>query len=213
MSVPEGRVFRGRTAAERAAERRERLLEAALDLIGSDGWPAATMTAICRRAGLTERYFYESFRDREALHVALIDAIADEVETAVRQALATPAGGSARAGQLARLHAAARAVLAILLGDPRKGRVALLEGLGSAPLERRRREILAAFETFVREEAATVFGDDAPAGDDAHLAAVALVGAVDELVRRRLDGSLDVTDDALVDHIARLALALAHPDA
>ena len=85
--MPTERTFRGRSAQERRDERRRRLLDAGLDLIGTDGWVSATMTAICGRAGLTERYFYESFSDREALYLALIDEIAHDTETAVVSAL------------------------------------------------------------------------------------------------------------------------------
>jgi AcrR family transcriptional regulator len=180
-----GRTYSGLSAAERVAERRGRLLDAALDLIGSEGgWGSATMTAICRRAGLTERYFYESFRDRDALYVALLDALAAEVERAVLGALRR--GG---------IEASARALLDVLLGDPRKGRAALLEGLGSEVAQRRRREVLASFERLALEVGT------APS----QLAAVALVGAVDELLTRRLDGTLDVSDEELVAAIVRLA--------
>jgi AcrR family transcriptional regulator len=179
-----GRTYSGVSAADRVAERRVRLLDAALDLIGSDGWAAATMTAICRRAGLTERYFYESFRDRDALYVALLDALAAEVETAVLGALRS--GG---------LEASARALLDVLLGDPRKGRAALLEGLGSEVAQRRRREVLASFERLAVEVGTAT----TPVG------AVALVGAVDELLTRRLDGTLQVTDDELIAAIVALA--------
>jgi AcrR family transcriptional regulator len=202
-----GRTFRGQTAAERAAARRARLLEAALDLIGAEGWPAATMTAICRRAGLTERYFYESFPDREALYLTLLDALAAEVDGAVRAAL--DAGGPPEV----RLRRTAYALVGVLVADPRKGRAALLEGLGSERLQQRRREVLATFERFVLDEAATVFGAAAPSREHTHLAAVGLVGAVQELLVRRLDGSLPAGDDALVAHVVRLALASAHPQA
>src|SRR4051794_16100307 len=171
------RIYSGVSAVDRVAERRARLLEAALDLIGTDGWGAATMTAICRRAGLTERYFYESFKDRDALYVALLDALAAEVEAATLAALHE--GG---------LEASARALLRVLLGDPRKGRAALLEGLGSELAQRRRREVLASFER-LSVEVGTV---------SSPIAAVALVGAVDELLRRRLGGLLDGSGDELV---------------
>jgi AcrR family transcriptional regulator len=178
------RTYSGVAAAERVAERRARLLEAALDLIGTDGWGAATMTAICRRAGLTERYFYESFKDRDALYVALLDSLAAEVEAATLDALRE--GG---------LEASARALLRVLLGDPRKGRAALLEGLGSEVAQRRRREVLASFER-LSVEVGTV---------SSPIAAVALVGAVDELLRRRLEGTLDVSDDELVAALVDLS--------
>ncbi|MGZ5402962.1 MAG: TetR/AcrR family transcriptional regulator, partial [Aeromicrobium sp.] len=60
MAIKAG-VYRGVTAADRAADRRERLFEATLEVWGRDGGPSVTMTRICAEAGLTERYFYENF--------------------------------------------------------------------------------------------------------------------------------------------------------
>src|SRR5689334_24704619 len=79
MSTGEGRSYRGVSAGERAAVRRAALLDAALDLLGGDPPATATMTAICERAGLTERYFYESFRSRDDLLVTLLDEVAEEL--------------------------------------------------------------------------------------------------------------------------------------
>jgi AcrR family transcriptional regulator len=63
----EPRLWGGTTLTERREARRTALLEAALDLIGEAGAAAVTMRAVCRRAGLTDRYFYESFSDRDDL--------------------------------------------------------------------------------------------------------------------------------------------------
>ncbi len=196
MGTPTERSFRGRSAQERRDERRRRLLDAGLDLIGTGGWASATMTAICARAKLTERYFYESFTDREALYLALIDDIARDTETAILGALdedGTPAQ---------RLSAATRAVVESLVADPRRGRVALLEGLGSTALQERRREIIRGFERLVGDHSAAVFAaSEAPRDVDL----VLLGGAVSELVSRRLDGTLEATDDELVERIVALA--------
>ncbi|MFA9273063.1 MAG: TetR/AcrR family transcriptional regulator [Baekduiaceae bacterium] len=197
------RRFRGQTAAERAADRRARLLDAALDLIGTEGWPAATMTEICRRAGLTERYFYESFRDRDALYVALIDTVADETRDAVLAALA-----EAEDEPRARMRAAASALVGVIVADPRKGRVALLEGLGSDALQTRRRELLGGFEQLLRDQARAFYGDRAPRGLRAQVSSIALVGALGEVISRRLDGTLQISDRRLVDELTELALTL-----
>jgi AcrR family transcriptional regulator len=197
VSTPTERTFRGRSAQERRDERRRRLLDAGLDLIGTDGWASATMTAICARAGLTERYFYESFSDREALYLALIDDIARDTEAAILSALD---GDGAPAE---RLSAATRAVVESLVTDPRRGRVALLEGLGSTALQERRRDIIRGFERLVGDHFAAVFG--AAAGGPRDIDLVLLGGAVSELVSRRLDGTLDATDDELVERIVALA--------
>src|SRR5947209_17600727 len=71
-------VYGGVEAGERQASRRKRLLEAGLDLLGREGWHAFTVRAVCARAKLGPRYFYESFPDRDALMVAILDQLAQE---------------------------------------------------------------------------------------------------------------------------------------
>lgn len=197
------RVFMGQTPDERRAARRARLDEAALEVIGGRGWQEATMTEICRVAGLTERYFYESYRSREQLYLALIDRLADELREAI-----FAAASAAPASPEARVRAAAGAVVAVLVGDPRKGRAALLEGLGSQALEQRRREIVGEFVDLLDRERALFFGeDDLPPARRA-LTAVAIGGAVTAVVARRLDGTLAASDGELVDHLVEIGLRL-----
>ncbi len=72
------RRYGGRSAQERAEDRRSRLVEAAITVLAAQG-ERATMTAICQQAGLTERYFYESFANREAALVAALERVSDEI--------------------------------------------------------------------------------------------------------------------------------------
>ena len=51
----------GTTLADRRADRRRRLLDVGLDLLGSRGSAAVSVRSVCRTAQLTDRYFYESF--------------------------------------------------------------------------------------------------------------------------------------------------------
>ena len=60
-----GRSYRGLTPEQRAAQRRERFVEAALNLFGNEGFHATTVRKLCKEAGLTDRYFYESFSSME----------------------------------------------------------------------------------------------------------------------------------------------------
>lgn len=195
-------MFKGQSAAQRRAERRARLDEAALDIIGTRGWGEATMTEICRTAGLTERYFYESYRNRDELYLALLDRLADEVREAVIPALA---GGPDE--PRARIEASARALVDVLFGDPRKGRAALSEGLDSPVLQRRRREIISGMGTMLEAQRAALFGEQDDAARPA-MAVAAISGATSEIITRRLEGTLDVTDDQLAAYLADLALAL-----
>lgn len=197
------RVFKGMTADERRAERRARLLEAALELIGTRGWAEATMTEVCRTAKLTERYFYESFRSREELYVALLDGIGEEVRDRVLGAVR-----AAPDDPPARVRRGAAALVALLVGDPRKGRAALLEGVGTEALEQRRREIINGFVDLIDEERTTFFGDAPVDPRRRGLSAAALGGALTGLLARRLDGTLEVPDAELVDYMTEMALLL-----
>ena len=62
-----GRRYRGVSEAARQAERRQRFIEAGLTVFGSRGYHSSTVRSICSEAGLTERYFYESFANSEDL--------------------------------------------------------------------------------------------------------------------------------------------------
>ena len=69
------RVYGGQTAEQRHTERRTQLIEAALRIWAKEGWTAVTMRRVCSVARLTDRYFYESFADREALLAAAWDSL------------------------------------------------------------------------------------------------------------------------------------------
>src|SRR6478735_7194788 len=79
------RSYGGKSAEERAEDRRLRLVEATITVLAEQGG-ATTMTAICAEAGLTERYFYESFAHRDDALLAALDAVCEEIAA---RALAT----------------------------------------------------------------------------------------------------------------------------
>ena len=60
---------------DRQALRRDELIAAGVELLGGEGGPALTVRAVCRAAGLTERYFYESFADRDEFVRAVYDDV------------------------------------------------------------------------------------------------------------------------------------------
>ena len=77
------RPYRGVSADDRRADRRARLLEAGLDLVGEVGVAEVTAEAVAARAGLSKRYFYESFADRDALLVAASSGVFETVRAAL----------------------------------------------------------------------------------------------------------------------------------
>jgi AcrR family transcriptional regulator len=144
--------YRGVSAAERRAERRARLLDAALELVGHDGWGAASVRAVCARAKLTTRYFYESFESREALLLALFDAITqDAAEQVVVAVAAEPGDAEAKA------RAAIGRFVDLLVADPRKARVAFTEAEGNDALLQRRRDGRRMFAQLIAEQARSFY--------------------------------------------------------
>lgn len=204
MASASTRPYGGVSAEQRRERRHAALIEAGVDLLGSEGWTATTVRALCSRAGLTERYFYEGFEDRDALLVAVFDHVAGRAAEVVLKATAA-APHDARE----RSRAAIAAFVALVTDDPRFGRILLLEALGNEALERRRRHALQIFARLIAQQAEEFYGADAPEPVDATLTSTALVGALAELLIAWLGGSLDVPRERLVDHCAELFVASA----
>jgi AcrR family transcriptional regulator len=195
-------VYGGVPADERRAERRERLLDAGLEILGTDGWQATTVRGICEQAGLNPRYFYESFSGLDELLVAVFDRIAAEAMEAVLQAVdREPQDPDATA------RATIGAFVEVMTADPRKGRVAFVEAMGSEALMRRRLDTL--------QEAAGIvaaYGRGLPPArgidDEAiQLTAQMLVGGLVEALIAWFEGRLEVSRERLVEHCAALFVA------
>ena len=84
--VPQ-RTYGGVSADERIAARRAKLLDAGLELFGTRGFAATGVKDVCREAGLTDRYFYESFDDRLALFTAVFDRATEDLLQSVAEAV------------------------------------------------------------------------------------------------------------------------------
>jgi AcrR family transcriptional regulator len=195
----------GTTLSARRADRRRRLLDAALELLGTSGSAAVTVRSVCRAAQLTDRYFYENFADRNALVVAVYDEVARAAGDVLINAVA--AAGTDEHEAIAR--AAVDAFLDYLTDDPRRGRVLLQEPLGDPALAARSVALAPAFAGIIRAQ----LGD---LGDiEAQLAATAIVGAIANLLIRWMDGSLAVDRARLAEFCVRLlsaSMALAAPE-
>src|SRR5450631_2127010 len=77
------RLYRGIDPSERRAQRRERLLDAGLDVFGTHGYASSSIRTVSAAASLNSRYFYESFSDREDLLYFVYKRIVSEVAAAV----------------------------------------------------------------------------------------------------------------------------------
>ena len=72
------RNWAGTTLTGRKASRREQLIEAGIELLGDEDGPMVSVRTACRTAGLTERYFYESFTDRDELALAVYEHVGSQ---------------------------------------------------------------------------------------------------------------------------------------
>ncbi|MEU8797454.1 TetR/AcrR family transcriptional regulator [Spirillospora sp. NPDC048819] len=176
----EGRHYSGVAPAERARRRHEAVLAAALELFGTDGYAPTSVKKICKEAGLTERYFYASFRDRHDCLVQLYTELTGGLRSATLAAIDRTAG--ADLDSIA--DAGLTAFIDYLTADPRRARVVLIEVVGvSDELETRRHGVLREFAELITTVWTTA---DEPTTtvltDEQRLTAVGLVGAVNHLL-------------------------------
>ncbi len=204
MAVKAG-VYGGRTHEQRRADRRARLLEATLDVWGSEQGGPVTMTRVCAAAGLSERYFYEQFANLEAALMAVLEGVAADIE---RESLA--AFEAALGEPHERVRAGLDAFVRVLTDDPRKGRVAMVESVGVPALRSRRDELLRGFVDLTAREARALHGPTAWAEAEGRLAATMFIGGVAQLVTGWLDGTLQTTPADVVDAAVHLFEATAH---
>ncbi|WP_296948075.1 TetR/AcrR family transcriptional regulator [uncultured Massilia sp.] len=116
------RTYRGVPHDERRAQRRGQLIAAGITVYGERGYRHATVKAVCEAAGLTERYFYESFANSEELLIACFRTVTENVMVEIRTA-----ASAAGAGRPDRVRAVLRTYLAALQREPRSARVFLVE--------------------------------------------------------------------------------------
>ena len=174
LDAAPGRIYAGRSADERRAERRERLLDAGLELFGTIGFHKTTIPMLCSASGVTARHFYDEFPSRELLLRTVYDRIASTVFERVIEAL------RARDKDVReRIRDSNDAYFRYLTSDPRLARIYTIEAVGMhAELEQHRR---AKREAFVKKLTKAVQQLD-DRGVDSRLLSAALAGAAHDLL-------------------------------
>jgi AcrR family transcriptional regulator len=172
--VTSGRTYRGADAGQRRDERRARLIDAALEVFGTTGYRSATVDRICATAGLTKRYFYESFDTSETLLLAVYTEVTDQLHTSMLSGAATGApdlDAMVRGGLTAFFEA--------IDADPRLARVAFFEVLGiSEAVDDAYRGVLDRFVGTLVMLAEPAFADSDLPADERTALAEGIVGAV-----------------------------------
>ena len=173
-----GRPWRGQSPTERREARRRRLLDAALELFGTTGYAATSLTALCAQAGVSPRHFYELYSGREPLMADLYDEIVLETARLVDEAYA-----AAPLTAAARIRSGLSAAITHQTDDPRRARILHLEAVGVSPwLEQHRRRVIAMFADGTARQYRLLVEDGQMADRPFGQVAIALIGAFDELL-------------------------------
>jgi AcrR family transcriptional regulator len=191
--VPSGQR-RGRWSGvpleDRQVLRRDELVAAGVQLLGGEGGPAVTVRAVCRETGLTERYFYESFTDRDEFVRAVYDDVCARAMSALMSAT-TP-------------REAVERFVALMVDDPVRGRVLLLAPAVEPVLVRSGAEWMPSFIDLLQRKL-TQIGDPVRQ----KMIATSLIGGLTALFTAYLDGRLAASREQFIDYCVEMLLSRA----
>ncbi|HEX3707800.1 MAG TPA: TetR/AcrR family transcriptional regulator [Mycobacteriales bacterium] len=190
------RIYGGVTAERRREQRRQRLVDAGLELFGTRGVAAVGIVDICAEAGLTKRYFYESFASIDELASAVFEQVTDRLVEQVVPAIMAGGGQDPRPALTAYFNGA--------LADPRIVRLLAVEG---------RTGTLARYGDGFATRAVELWFAFTPrvdGQDDAalRLRAYAFAGAITQVGLALHDGALNLTVERIIDELVDIFNAL-----
>jgi AcrR family transcriptional regulator len=182
--------FKGVSADDRRTDRRNRLVVAAFEIAGTEGAGALGVGRVCLAAGLTKRYFYESFASLAELQSAVVDHAIAAMSERVDPYRPTGPGGPPQAWL--------EAFVGALVDDECLARVLLAETHGGALSPFRHQIIDVAIAGMAPP------GSDPQADLRARLGAYAQIGTLTELCLAWHRGQLAMERATLVDVLADL---------
>ena len=173
-------------------------------VFGRDGFRAATVRGLCREAGLTDRYFYESFDNLEALLMAVyqqqMDRIRDNMVASLQRAVDASAEDKIRAMLEAYFQ---------MLEDPHVARVCMVELEGvSAEVEQLYHGVILAYSQLLIELAQAEFPEQNMDAEEAEVLSIALVGAMRQTGTHWFLSQHRLPRDKMVNASCRLAIGL-----
>jgi AcrR family transcriptional regulator len=194
---PRSRSYRGQSMAARQAERRERLMAAALDEFGEMGVRDATMRAISARARLQDKYFRENFDSLESLFLAVHRQLSKEVGR--RMTIRSfEAGGPARLSDA--FAASLHEFFHYIKEDPRRARILVTEAFAQGLLNPTNLDAyVSRYSEILRFRVREIF----PGVQGKISAPVVLAGLVGQVMNSALvwvSNGFDLPVEAMVEH-------------
>lgn len=175
-----GRAYGGVSEEDRKTDRRERFLAAGIVAFGRDGYRGTTTRSLCAEAGLTQRYFYESFRDLEDLFLAVANLLGERVRKVLSEARFR-----ANEDPRAALRATLQRYFELLKSDPAAARIMLLEAYtAGSPVGDRALRFTEELSDLMKARIEEALPQLVQRGVASDLMAVSLVGATHHLALR-----------------------------
>ncbi|WP_069163790.1 TetR/AcrR family transcriptional regulator [Nocardia altamirensis] len=196
------RPYGGVSAEDRRAERRTRLLAAGRKAWAESGPAGVKVRGICALSGLTDRYFYEQFANRDALLLAVADDVRDQLLAVMVEAGLTTPGGATE-----KLQAALQAFLDTAAEDPQIMRIVTSDTNAVAGLTERRHDVLTMIADLVVQHAPDILGGEHDP-DQLRRAAMFITGGVNQLIEGWLDGTVTMTTTELAAECTRMCLSV-----
>ncbi|MCH9702792.1 MAG: TetR/AcrR family transcriptional regulator [Actinomycetia bacterium] len=200
--MPQARPYRGVDAAQRIGERRRRLLEAGLDLLGQAIPAELTVRSICSQSGLAARYFYESFDDKDVFVGEVFDWVIADIAATTQAAVAT-------APAREQSHAGMTNIVRTISNDARVGRLLFNTHLANPVVVRKRTESGALFALLSGQHAGVALHVEP--NDRIKAAGHFVVGGVAQTLSAWLAGEIGFTPGQLATQLAALIDQLADP--
>ncbi len=199
------RRYAGMPPDARRQRRRERLLEATLDLVGNGGVANLSVGAICSSAGLSKRYFYESFTTTDELVAAALERTLECVFDAV-----DPVNVTADTSVEDLVRAAMSGVLRAM-DDPRAARLYLESSAVPAAAAARDATVEATVDRLLHH----IVGASRATEPRARLTAHLLISGSTHVIALWLRGDLHMDREEFIDTLVRVgaqgALQLNEP--
>ena len=200
------RRYAGQSVEERRARRRRLLVDAARELWRDQGWSGVTMRGVCAAAGLTDRYFYESFADRDELLAVVWDSARDEVLTLLLGHVPEEPGPD----PFVYLNEVIDAIVRDVAANPLQIEILFGDHAGSSVLQARRRDSIAMVTDAMVALAAPYLVEDAD-HDALRMSTLLGIGGFVELVQAWRSGIIDTDAAAISAHLHAVALELGAP--
>lgn len=203
------RIYAKKDAEVRVQERRERLLNAALELFATQGYSNTTIEALCSEAKVTTRNFYQAFSGREAVLMALYNQMMEELNATLLEAMQAETGSLRE-----KLKQVVQALVNHYLTDTRRAQVGVLEVVGASPaIERRRREVIHGIAVHLELFLHSMAQQQQIPQRNYRWLAIAIVGGMNELMAEWLmnqELSLDQLTEEMLVTVGALLNGISH---